>query len=269
MITRTLTGIALVVLLGFAVYMGGIVFSVLFMIALCLCVFEIYRALRNADNHPVEWPIWLCVGISIPLFLWTDAAYLVVLLAGVACILTCCHVIFRPKPVLEDLLYSCLPMFNVLMPGMCLLSFQQHPERLMQTYFILMSFGVALMGDTMALFVGKKWGSKPLCPAVSPKKTVEGALGGLAGSVFFALLLTVVYSFFTQTPPLWHMLLLGLIGGVIGQVGDLFASLVKRRCGIKDFGKIFPGHGGMMDRLDSVFFTTLVVYIYYLGLNLG
>jgi phosphatidate cytidylyltransferase len=70
------------------------------------------------------------------------------------------------------------------------------------------------------------------------------------------------FSFFGQVPPLWHFLILGFAGGVTGQLGDLFASLIKRHCGIKDFGSIFPGHGGMMDRLDSVYWATVVMYVY-------
>ena len=63
-------------------------------------------------------------------------------------------------------------------------------------------------------------------------------------------------------PPVWHYVLLGLVGGVAGQMGDLFASLIKRHCGVKDYGKLFPGHGGMMDRIDSVLFMAVLVYIY-------
>jgi len=71
---------------------------------------------------------------------------------------------------------------------------------------------------------------------------------------------------FTPMPAFWHFLVLGLMGGLAGQLGDLFASLVKRHCGVKDYGTIFPGHGGVMDRLDSVFWATAVMYV-YLNLN--
>ena len=69
MMTRVLTGVGLVMLLAFAVTMGGWVFSVLFMISLCLCIFEVFRAMKNAGNRPVEWPVWMCVCISIPAFI--------------------------------------------------------------------------------------------------------------------------------------------------------------------------------------------------------
>ena len=120
------------------------------------------------------------------------------------------------------------------------------------------------MGDTLALFGGRRFGKRALCPEVSPKKTVEGALFGLLGSVLFGVITTLVFSIFTVPPIFWHIAILSLIAGLAGQVGDLFASLVKRHCEIKDFSNVFPGHGGMMDRLDSVFFSTVVVYVYYI-----
>ena len=264
MTKRILTGLGLVALLAFALVMGGWVFNLLFMGALCMCVYEIFRALKIAGNRPVEWPVWVCMAASIPIYVLTDRMYMTILLIGTACILTCVNVIFRKTPRLEDLLSSCLPLFSVLVPGLCMMTFQQHSDRPMQTYFILISFGIPLMGDTLALFGGRRFGKRPLCPEVSPKKTVEGAMFGLLGSVLFAVGATLVYGIFAQPPRLWHMAILGLVAGVAGQVGDLFASLVKRHCDIKDFAQVFPGHGGMMDRLDSVFFSTVVVYVYYI-----
>ena len=76
------------------------------------------------------------------------------------------------------------------------------------------------------------------------------------------LLMCGIFSFICQVPPLWHFMVLGVICGVAGQVGDLFASLIKRHCGVKDFGTIFPGHGGVMDRVDSVYWATVVIYVY-------
>ena len=119
-----------------------------------------------------------------------------------------------------------------------------------------------MIGDTVAYFVGSRFGARRLCPAVSPNKSVEGAAAGLAGSVLFSLAMGGVFSIFAPMPPVWHFLVLGLLAGLAGQMGDLFASLIKRHCGIKDFGSIFPGHGGMMDRLDSVYWATVVMYVY-------
>ena len=107
-------------------------------------------------------------------------------------------------------------------------------------------------------------GGPKLCPHISPHKTVAGSVGGLLGSVLCAVVVGRLFSLggAAPYPALWGDVLVGLLGGFAGQVGDLFESMVKRHCGIKDFGTIFPGHGGMLDRLDSIFFTCIIVYSY-------
>jgi len=101
--------------------------------------------------------------------------------------------------------------------------------------------------DTAAYGVGKKWGRRKLCPAISPGKTVEGAIAGLVGSVLAA----AAFGFWFGLPPAQGALL-GLLLGVTGQVGDLTESKVKRWAGVKDSGALLPGHGGVLDRFDSL-----------------
>ena len=133
-----------------------------------------------------------------------------------------------------------------------------------------MTFAIPLMGDMMALYVGKAFGKRKFCPAVSPKKTLEGSLGGLAGSMLAAVIIYLMSLWLcneatrSYLPAWWMYPLLGLAGGFVGQMGDLFASLVKRHCGLKDFSSIFPGHGGMLDRLDSVLFMAVLMYCFRL-----
>ena len=125
---------------------------------------------------------------------------------------------------------------------------------------------IAVGGDTFAYFVGNAIGGPKLCPHISPNKTVAGAVGGLVGSILCAVLAGRIFSwcfpYFAGFPPIWGDMLAGLFGGVAGQMGDLFASMVKRHCKVKDFGHIFPGHGGMLDRLDSILFTAIIIYCY-------
>lgn len=265
--TRIITGACLTVLLGVTLAFGGWVFSSLFMATICIAMFEVIRSIRKAGHRPVQWPAWLCVAVSLVLFNLENArmggsVVLLMPLVGVACMLTAVHVMFRKEPRLEDILLSVLPLICVLLPAMCMLGLQNAPGRMNQVMLTLMAFGTPLAGDTVAYFVGSAWGKHKLCPAVSPKKTVEGAGAGLLGSVVFNMLLCGICACFGPVPPLWHFMVLGLVCGIAGQVGDLFASLIKRYCGVKDFGTIFPGHGGMMDRVDSVYWATVVVYAY-------
>ena len=138
-------------------------------------------------------------------------------------------------------------------------------------YFILLILCSAWGGDTAAYFAGRAFGKHKLAPIVSPHKTVEGAIGGIFGSVLAGVVLTLVYSFLSashnvitiQVQPRHYAILvvMGAIASVLGILGDLFASSVKRQVGIKDYGTIFPGHGGILDRFDSVMFIAPFVSI--------
>ena len=146
-------------------------------------------------------------------------------------------------------------------------------------YFILLILCFAWGGDTAAYFAGRAFGKHKLAPVVSPHKTVEGAVGGVLGSMLAGCVLTLVYSLLSAhynvlsigVQPRHYLVLLGMgaVASVLGILGDLFASSVKRQVGIKDYGTIFPGHGGILDRFDSVMFiapfvSIAVRYFFYL-----
>jgi len=114
--------------------------------------------------------------------------------------------------------------------------------------------------DTIAYLVGRKWGKHRIAPTLSPGKTVEGAVGGVLGSFLTAALIL----YFNPALPIAYVLLLGMLVGVAAQVGDLVESAIKRQAGIKDAGGLIPGHGGILDRFDSMLFTAPLVY-YYVG----
>jgi len=120
---------------------------------------------------------------------------------------------------------------------------------------------VTFASDTMAFFIGRALGRHRLAPNISPGKTWEGTAGGVLGAILFSLL------FLLPTPlgleiKWWQAVLLGLLVSVFGQLGDLVESLFKRNMGAKDSGKLLPGHGGLLDRMDSVVFAGIVVYYY-------
>ena len=133
-------------------------------------------------------------------------------------------------------------------------------------YFYLLAFIGAWVTDTFAYFTGMLLGKHKLIPDVSPKKTVEGAIGGIAfcvaAFVGFGLLYNSLWLAEGGDPlPLWLMGVVGLLVSLVSQIGDLSLSLLKRKYGIKDFGKIFPGHGGVMDRFDSVLAVSIMLLV--------
>jgi len=115
--------------------------------------------------------------------------------------------------------------------------------------------------DTTAFFIGRRFGRHKLAPNISPGKTWEGSVGGIVGAIIVSVL------FFTPTPfhlPLvyWQAIVLSILVSIFGQIGDLVESLLKRNMGVKDSGRLMPGHGGILDRLDSIIFAGIVVYYY-------
>jgi len=125
-------------------------------------------------------------------------------------------------------------------------------------HLIWLVFLAAFGTDTMAYFSGFLFGKHKLCPDISPKKTVEGAIGGTIGSI----LLCSLFGYFLAPDLFFHCMAIGFIGSVVAQFGDLTASIFKRKMGIKDYGNLIPGHGGMLDRFDSIIFTAPFVYYY-------
>ena len=129
-------------------------------------------------------------------------------------------------------------------------------------YLVLMPMVAAFASDSFALFAGMAFGKHKLAPALSPKKTVEGAVGGLVASICFCILYGVILEqFFQVEADLFRLAFYGLLGSLVSQVGDLSFSYIKRQYGLKDFGNVFPGHGGVLDRFDSVIFCAPLIEI--------
>ena len=120
----------------------------------------------------------------------------------------------------------------------------------------------AFASDTFAYFIGSKFGKKKLCPNISPKKTVEGAIGGIIGVLIsYTLLMLIANTFFSMNFEILHIIISAIIASIAGQIGDLSFSAIKRFCKIKDFGTIIPGHGGILDRFDSILFVAPIIYV--------
>ena len=127
---------------------------------------------------------------------------------------------------------------------------------------VLMPLVAAFMSDSAALFTGMACGKHKLAPKASPKKTVEGAVGGLAGGVLGMIVFRIVFFFVTVDPlSIGWCMVIGLVGAFMGQLGDLSFSIIKRQFGIKDYGRLLPGHGGVLDRFDSVIFAAPVTWM--------
>ncbi len=135
-------------------------------------------------------------------------------------------------------------------------------------YLIWLIFLSSWIGDTAAYYSGRFLGKHKLCPDVSPKKTVEGSIGGLIGSILSCGLFGIVTQGYLFHISLIHFFLMGALAGILGQFGDLTASSIKRYFKVKDYSHLIPGHGGILDRFDSIIFSSVAIFM-YLSLILG
>ena len=127
---------------------------------------------------------------------------------------------------------------------------------------VLIPMVAAFSSDSAALFAGMAFGKHKLAPKVSPKKTVEGAIGGLLGGMLGMVIFRIIFYLCTVQPlHIGWCVLIGLVGAAMGQLGDLSFSVIKRQQGIKDYGRLLPGHGGVLDRFDSVIFAAPVIWL--------
>ncbi len=244
-------------------YLGGWVQVAVFTFAAMLAVYEMGQVLKNKALSPWLLPGFLFAGLyGILHFLFCSAAA-VAFLGALCLLMVIVERIFNKRRTTEDcfaglsiFLYP-LPFFAVLM-----LLGGGFPRHIGVTG-LLLAFAGPLVGDTLAYFIGSFFGKHKLCPDISPKKTVEGSIASLLGGVIGGGLVIWLQPFWGGNISIVALLILGGLCGALGQVGDLFASLIKRWAGVKDYGSIFPGHGGVMDRLDSVLLCAPVIFAYF------
>lgn len=253
--TRILSGLCMVPFLIF-VFLGGYWLTAMCIFVGMVGVREFFNGFKAMDIHPSEK---IAYGSMIVLYLinffWPQQhEYLMAWLA--ASIMASSIYIFKiNERKVEDAMATMLGIIYVIFFSYHVVMVDQTEEYSVLIWLVLLS---AFCTDIFAYFSGYFLGKHKLCPNLSPKKTIEGAVGGTLGSVICCGL----FGYFV-VPEIWvHCLAIGLIGAVLSQCGDLTASAYKRKMGIKDYGHLIPGHGGIMDRFDSVLFTAPVVYYY-------
>ena len=129
--------------------------------------------------------------------------------------------------------------------------------------WVYLAIFIIFANDTGAFFIGRKWGKHNLTPTISPGKTWEGAIGGLASATLGAIIVMTILNLISPFAlKYWQIILLGFLVSLFAQLGDLVESLLKRNMGVKDSGKLLPGHGGILDRFDSLIFVGPAVYYY-------
>ncbi len=256
MIARVLTALALIpVVLGALFYSAP--WAVLALVSVCAAIgaTEVARLLGTRS----WWPLHALIAIS-PLPMLGSSSEALVLWSALVSVgfLLALAVVKQGKkeapmlPVLE----ICAGLW-VTAPLMLLVvahALTAHDKTWEIRNPVLYAIVPLWIGDTMAIFAGKAFGKTPLAPTISPKKTVEGGVANLIGCIAGGFLV----GWWTKQP-IYIGLIAGIAAGLLGQMGDLFESWAKRRADVKDSGTLLPGHGGILDRIDSILFTAPVV----------
>ncbi|GIM27811.1 phosphatidate cytidylyltransferase [Clostridium polyendosporum] len=129
-------------------------------------------------------------------------------------------------------------------------------------FLVWLIFIASWLCDTTAYYTGKYLGKRKLCPLVSPNKTIAGSIGGLLGSTLSLGLYGYIITAYIPDIKLYHYFIIGILCGILCQFGDLVASSIKRYVGVKDYSNLIPGHGGILDRFDSILFAGTIIYFY-------
>ena len=252
------------------IWFGGAWLAVLLAVIAGIGAWELYRIAEAAGERPFVWA-GAAASAAIPLLVWADHAQLLrvpisaatlAVLGLLAASIWARGVAGRPLPATAITVLGVVYTGAMLSFGYALRYYPYALDRRGQVAVVLLPLLLTWASDTGAYFVGRALGKRKLIPSVSPGKTVAGAIGGLVLTVIVSL----VYARFALRPaamlaftPLGAALF-GATISVVAQVGDLFESLVKREAGVKDSSHIIPGHGGVLDRFDSLFFVLPVAY---------
>ena len=246
---RVLSGIIGVVALIVIMLTGGLVLNLAMMLLSIVALFEFYKAISKLDTKPIMLVGYLS-SILFLLSLYTEKIS-VDLILTVIVILSLSITVLGNSRTIRDVAATLVGVLYI--PFLLF-----HLIYLDGTKFMWLVFIIAFGTDTFAYVVGTQFGKHKLCPNISPKKSVEGSIGGIIGSV----VLSIIYGIFFNIEPLWSLVIMAIFGSIVSQIGDLAASRIKRLSGIKDFGKLMPGHGGALDRFDSIIFAAPFVYYY-------
>ena len=283
--TRIITAIVgILVLIGVMFTFNTMVFNLVIAAITLIAVHEIYNALGFEKKDWLMYAVLVPYTLLVMLSSYSAMRKLVMPMSFVLVTFFAIYLVVRNGTISYQKASGLLVFSGIVI--FCFYSFILLKERLPvekfgydAVFFILLILCFAWGGDTAAYFAGRAFGRHKLAPIVSPHKTVEGAVGGVLGSMAAGCVLTLVYSLLSKTYNVLsihvlarhYMVLLGMgaVASVLGILGDLFASAVKRQAGIKDYGTIFPGHGGILDRFDSVMFiapfvSIAVRYFFYL-----
>lgn len=281
MLTRIISGAVGVVILAVVLYFHNtIVLPIAVALIIAIMLYELLRAVKMHKCIPVLIASEVC-GMSMP-FIYdnyyissdnsTDSAirHINSIMTNISFAVTmlCAFVIFvtwlkKHKEIRYEQIFFVLAVMILVPQAMSTMVRINNSDKENGLFLLIMGLCGAWIADTGAYFSGVALGKHKLCPEISPKKTIEGFIGGiLTTGIVYAVAFTMYYGGKFNLQYTLITFALGVVCAVIGTVGDLSASMVKRQIGFKDYGNIMPGHGGLMDRFDSILFVLPAFYTF-------
>lgn len=247
---RVVTGVAGGAFIAYVTYMGGTVYDFVYFGITCIAIYELSRVFfNNGFDYGAIVNYLFAIALFIEkvteyrhffdffLFLYISLNFLVF--------------VFNKKIDIKKI-------SEIIFIGTYVVFFMYHMMLMNGSEYVWLVYIIAFGSDTFAYFTGKMFGRHKLYPEVSPNKTVEGAIGGIIGCT----ILSIIYFDYLRINKYIYIIIFSVSASVFSMAGDLAASKIKRESGIKDFGNILPGHGGILDRFDSVLFVAPIVYYF-------
>lgn len=268
-LTRSLSGLVYITVLISAIFFSdnGFLFAGLMFLFAGISCWEFNNLLNINNSRSFFQLVIIAYFTYLALVEDIHSSELVFLILAVATTVTHLFLtnnLFKLKKVnVNSMLHQQLPLLYVLIPFSLLTLI---PSIVNNTYNPYIIFGILIIiwsNDTFAYLVGKNFGKRKLFEKVSPKKTIEGYIGGLV----FGIIAAFIIAFTTPSLSIFHWIVLSIIISIFGTIGDLIASKFKREANIKDSSNLIPGHGGFLDRLDSLIFISSFVYLYLQLIN--
>ncbi len=260
MVKRIVFGVAAAAILIALLIVHGWVLIGFTVAAGLIMTYEILRTIRAGGENPVCSVAFVFAALSMPAWFFWGRSGAQYRLGFFICGQIFGFVFLKKhsaESIMPSMLALCYPqLFLIFMYLM-----EMTTPRDISILMLLTAFAASVFTDSLAYFTGRAMGRRKLCPEISPKKTVEGAAGGLVGGAAGVFLAGLIFG--SGRFSLLIYIPLGIVLSAFSQIGDLSASMIKRHCGVKDYGNLIPGHGGLMDRLDSVLFIMPFTYLFF------
>lgn len=243
-------------MLSIVVYFGRSAVLGLIFIVNCICIWEFSSLNRKQPFKPF---ILMGLGSLFLITAYYNEKDLIAILPIVFMLIFAYNIINKNSDV-EDSLFDIWALLYISFFLSLSIPILYYPKGI---YYIVLGLISCYSCDTFAYFVGVAFGKHKLIPEISPKKSIEGSIGGIIGAIIMSGVAGIIYTnYFGFNLPFFHYLLLGFFISIFAQFGDLTASMVKRKFHVKDYSDLIPGHGGMLDRIDSLLFTFGILYFY-------